>query len=158
MIFQIKRYIKFLIKSTNQHGVHSPFVYDLVTKCFYAEKNYPEHASYNKKQRLFLRIVDYFKPKTVWVVSDYPIDEPWKETFELASFPKPDLKDFENLLPTLTNDAVWVFGRIHENTETEKIWKQIIQHEKVTVTVDTFYFGLVFFRKEQEKEHFTIRI
>ena len=34
-MYQILSYIKFLFKSTNQHGVHSPFVYQLVTKCFY---------------------------------------------------------------------------------------------------------------------------
>ncbi|MDA9584813.1 class I SAM-dependent methyltransferase, partial [Flavobacteriaceae bacterium] len=28
----------------------------------------------------------------------------------------------------------------------------------VTVTIDTFLWGFVFFRKEQEKEHFIIRI
>src|SRR5690606_627586 len=40
MFYQIKSYIKFLFKSTNQHGVHSPFVYDLITKCFYDTRNY----------------------------------------------------------------------------------------------------------------------
>ncbi|WP_062053435.1 hypothetical protein [Aquimarina longa] len=38
MYFRIKAYFKFLFKSTNQHGVHSPFVYNLVTKCFYNTK------------------------------------------------------------------------------------------------------------------------
>ncbi|MEN8126127.1 MAG: class I SAM-dependent methyltransferase, partial [Bacteroidota bacterium] len=35
MIAIIKSYLKFLLSSTNQHGIHSPFVYDLTTKCFY---------------------------------------------------------------------------------------------------------------------------
>ena len=34
-MYQILSYIKFLLKSNNQHGIHSPFVYDLITKCFY---------------------------------------------------------------------------------------------------------------------------
>ena len=37
-------------------------------------------------------------------------------------------------------------------------WAQIKQHPKVTVTVDVFYYGFVFIRKEQQKEHFKIRI
>lgn len=41
MWYQIVAYFKFLRKSTNQHGVHSPFVYDLITKCFY-DKKQPE--------------------------------------------------------------------------------------------------------------------
>lgn len=151
-------YLKFLLKSTNQHGVHSPFVYDLVTKCFYGKTKYPELTSHNKTQKLFLRIVDYFKPETIWEVNDTSVEKPFTETFDLVSFPQPDLKNFEQLLPTLTNDSVWVFFKIHSNSENEKTWKEIKNHEKVTVTVDTFRLGLVFFRKEQRKEHFTIRV
>ncbi len=158
MIFQIKSYLRFLLKSTNQHGVHSPFVYDLVTKCLYSKKKYPNHTYKDKKEQLVLKIIDYFKPKTVWNVNDESVSEPWNETFELVSFSKPALKDFEDFLPTLTNDSVWVFGKIHENPENEKVWKQLTQKEIVTVTIDTYYMGLVFFRKEQEKEDFTIRI
>ena len=40
MIFQILSYFRFLLSSTNQHGVHSPFVFNLVTKCFYDKSKY----------------------------------------------------------------------------------------------------------------------
>ena len=40
MRYQILSYIKFLLRSKNQHGVHSPFVYNLITKCFYDKTNY----------------------------------------------------------------------------------------------------------------------
>ena len=39
-MYQIIQYIKFLLKSTNQHGVHSLFVYNFVTKCLYDKKKY----------------------------------------------------------------------------------------------------------------------
>ncbi|MEO9077418.1 MAG: class I SAM-dependent methyltransferase, partial [Gelidibacter sp.] len=42
---RILSYIKFLLKSKNQHGVHSPFVYDLLTKCFYDKTNYLEYEA-----------------------------------------------------------------------------------------------------------------
>lgn len=32
MWFEIRSYLSFLVRSTNKHGVHSPFVYDLLTK------------------------------------------------------------------------------------------------------------------------------
>ncbi len=43
MFHIIKSYLKFLWNSKNQHGVHSPFVFDLVTKCFYDKTKYPEY-------------------------------------------------------------------------------------------------------------------
>ena len=43
-MFKVLAYIKFLLKSTNQHGVHSPFVYNLVTKCFYDNTNYEDYT------------------------------------------------------------------------------------------------------------------
>jgi hypothetical protein len=42
----VKSYLKFLLLSKNEHGVHSPFVYDLVTKCFF-DSNFPfENSKY----------------------------------------------------------------------------------------------------------------
>jgi len=39
----------------------------------------------------------------------------------------------------------------------KEAWAQIKAHPQVTVTVDLFWIGLVFFRKGQEKEDFKIR-
>ena len=36
---KIFSFIKFILNSTNQHGIHSPFVFDLTTRCFYNKKN-----------------------------------------------------------------------------------------------------------------------
>ena len=44
MFFQIKAYLKFLWHSKNEHAVHSPFVFSLITKCFYDKKSKPEYA------------------------------------------------------------------------------------------------------------------
>ena len=43
-MYQIIAYIKFLWNSKNQHGVHSPFVFDFVTKCFYDKTNYSGYS------------------------------------------------------------------------------------------------------------------
>ena len=37
-------------------------------------------------------------------------------------------------------------------------WEQIKAHPKVTVTIDSYEWGWVFFRKEQRKQHFTLRM
>jgi len=71
---------------------------------------------------------------------------------------KATLEYFELLLPTITNETVWIFDDIHWSVDMDNAWKIIQNHPKVSVTIDTFQWGLVFFRSEQEKEHFTIRV
>lgn len=51
-MYLILSYIKFYLRSIKLHGVHSPFVFELVTKCFKDTKNYPEYTlleQYNKE-------------------------------------------------------------------------------------------------------------
>ena len=69
---------------------------------------------------------------------------------------KATLDYFEALLPTISNDSVWIFDDIHWSTDMEEAWEIIKNHPKVSVTIDTFQWGIVFFRAEQEKEHFII--
>jgi len=251
----IKSYLKFLWKSTNAHGVHSPFVFDLVRKCFYDRTDYPNYKilkdyrnsllqnkntievtdfgagsrvfksntrAINKiaknagisrnDAKLLYKIGNYFQPKNVleigtslglatsalvntnrntvtlegcpetskvaqsqfqkfnfnvnYVVAkfeDYLQNlnlEP--KNFDLIYFDGNHSKEatlsyFELLLPTISNETVWIFDDIHWSSGMEEAWEIIKKHPKVTVTIDTFQWGFVFFRKEQEKEHFIIR-
>ena len=68
------------------------------------------------------------------------------------------LSYFETLLPKVHNDTVFIFDDIHWSKGMTEAWENIKQHPRVTVTINTFFWGIVFFRKEQEKEHFTIRV
>ena len=47
-MYQLLAFIRFVLKSTNQHGVHSPFVYNLVTKCFYDRSFHNSYMSLKK--------------------------------------------------------------------------------------------------------------
>jgi predicted O-methyltransferase YrrM len=67
------------------------------------------------------------------------------------------LKYFETLLNTANNDSVFIFDDIYWSEGMTRAWEIIKEHPKVTITIDTFFWGFVFFRKEQEKEHFKIR-
>ena len=43
MLHTILEYIKFILTSNNQHGIHSPFIYNLVIKCFYDNLIYGDY-------------------------------------------------------------------------------------------------------------------
>jgi predicted O-methyltransferase YrrM len=84
-------------------------------------------------------------------------------TFDLIYFDghhtkEATLKYFHQLLPTANNDSVFVFDDIHWSPGMEAAWEEIKTHPEVRVSIDTFFLGLVFFRKEQVKQHFTIRL
>ncbi len=257
MWYQIKSYLNFLLKSSNQHGVHSPFVYDLVTNCFYDKKDYSEYQKVKafrnellqssgsieitdfgagsrvfksntrkissiaknagipyKRQKLLFRITNYFKPKIVLelgtslglgtasmvFVNDSTkiiTVEGCKNTASIAeaTFNKYHLKNiqlqnstfegffnknksdsydlvyidgnhnkkntlqyFDYLLDLINDESILIFDDIYWSKEMTEAWNQIKENPKVTVSIDTFYWGIVFFRKEQQKQHFTIRV
>lgn len=266
MLFQIKSYLKFLWDSKNEHAVHSPFVFNLLTKCFYDKKRKPEYRileNYRKsllknknfievtdfgagskvfksnrrqiskiaktagispkRAELLFRVTNYFQPKNILEIGTSlglatsalalgsrslgtkakvitlegcpntagiaknqlnefdcnnvdPIVTEFEnylqdinlrlrtetENFDLIYFDgnhskKATLAYFELLLPTINNDSVWIFDDIHWSAEMEEAWEIIKNNPKVKVTIDTFQWGFVFFRREQEKEHFIIR-
>jgi predicted O-methyltransferase YrrM len=246
--------------------VHSPFVFDLVTKCFYDKKKYSEYEvlkSYRKsllnnhttievtdfgagsrvftsnlrrvfaiaknagispkRAKLLFRMVRYFQPESILEIGTslglatsalslgnssrkfgtkiITLEgcpntlEVTKKMFQISSFnlnyhniefintefssyletatgncdwklilfdgnhsKKATLEYFEILLPSISNDSVWIFDDIHWSKGMEEAWEFIKNHPKVTVSIDTFQWGIIFFRKEQAKEHFTIRV
>jgi len=51
-----------------------------------------------------------------------------------------------------------ILDDIHWSREMNAAWKKIIANKQVTVSIDTFQWGLIFFRKEQKKQDFRIRV
>jgi len=71
---------------------------------------------------------------------------------------EPTISYFFELLKKSNKDSIFIFDDIHWSAEMEKAWKQIQQHDSVTLTIDLFFIGLVFFSPDfKVKQHFTIR-
>jgi predicted O-methyltransferase YrrM len=257
MLFQIKSYIKFLWQSKNEHAVHSPFVFNLLTKCFYDKTKKVEYLDLSnyrntllqnkntievtdfgagsrvfksnkrpiyriaqtagisvKRAQLLFRITHYFQPETILEIGtslglataalsfgnpkakistlegcpetakqaqlqlqkfncnnvenlitefkDY-LQNIQTANFQLIYFDgnhqkQATLDYFDLLLPTVSNESLWIFDDIHWSSEMEEAWEIIKKHPKVSVTIDTYQWGFVFFRYEQPKEHFVIRV
>lgn len=255
-MFQIIAYIRFLLASTNEHGVHSPFVYDLITRCFYNKAKLPIYkqlACYRnalltnhhhikvtdfgagsrvfkshkrqisaiaktagitkKRARLLARLTRYFQfesvlelgtslglassaiafanpkvvlttlegcPETAGVAMQqfktHQLDNITAVTTDFSTYLKSysktndlvyfdgnhqkaaTLSYFNHLVDLATNDTVFIFDDIHWSKDMEEAWDIIKSHPKVSITIDTFFWGFVFFRTEtKHKEHFVIR-
>ena len=257
MIHQSKSFIKFIRLSKNRHGVHSPFVYDLVTKCFNDKRKHPEYellkshrqalrsdpstfemkdfgqgsrvfkgnarkvsavvknaGMRKKRQKLLFRLAKYFKSENILelgtslglgtvalsvsnefaaintvegctntlkkaqeyfekfnlhnieihqkLFSDF-LSENTSEKFDLIFIDgdhngERTLLYFNSLLKNIHNDSVIIFDDIYWSKEMTEAWQKIIADENVTVSIDTFQWGMVFFRKEQPKQHFVVRV
>ncbi|SDG96092.1 O-methyltransferase [Psychroflexus sediminis] len=266
MWFKAKAFLKFLWHSKNQHGIHSPFVYKLITKCFYNKEHLEayelwdkakktlstsnkvlevqdigagskifkgnlrpvskiaKHVSISRKRaRLMSRLVDYLSVKNalelgtsiglgsisiagsgrarLTTIEACPATSAYAQSlFEKLKLTKitgmnssfdegltelnpprslaregseekfdlifidghhdgeATLSYFESLLKHKHNDTLFILDDIHWSPAMEMAWEAIKTHEEVRVTIDTFQWGLVFFRKEQVKQDFVIRV
>ena len=64
---------------------------------------------------------------------------------------------FNWCLPKIHEGSLLIFDDIYWSQEMKEAWTTIKNHPEVTVTVDLFWMGLVYFRKGQAKEHFKIK-
>ena len=69
---------------------------------------------------------------------------------------EPTMRYFNLCLTKHTENSIFVLDDIYWSAEMEKAWREICAHPAVTVSVDLFQVGLLFFRKKQPKQHFTI--
>lgn len=165
MVFHLLSYLKFIIRSSNEHGVHSPFVYNFLTKGLYTKRQ--SHTPL--EEHVLTKAISYFNYKSIgFVDADDYIKEKIVANFDHLAFdtlPLDVIYVGENgtLFKSISkasyhNDTMLMINGIYKNRERKVSWERIKKLPEVSVTLDLFHCGLVFFRKEQAKEHFKIRI
>ena len=227
------KYLKYRWSASNAkgHGVHSPFVYDLIRNVLMDQRNYyafeaiefcrvevlnDKRVLSKKYCQLIFRIINYYSPKNILEIgSSLGITTSYlaaanakatvhtlQEAYEIAAIAEsnfkkmglnnismikgeiditlpafletensldfvfvngghrqePILRYFQQLLFKVHENAIILFADIHLSEEMEAAWKEIQDHPQVMFTVDLFFIGLVFFRKEMKvKQHFSIK-
>ncbi len=70
----------------------------------------------------------------------------------------PTLDYFHQLRSRCGSSSILIFDDIHWSAEMEEAWAEIRQHPSVTLTIDLFFIGIVFFNPDiNHKQHYTIR-
>ncbi|MDO9186507.1 MAG: class I SAM-dependent methyltransferase [Bacteroidia bacterium] len=240
-IFFIYNYFIYRLKAVNEHGVHSPFVFSLLTNVIYNKNEYysfqkiekvreellsskkiikisgsaKPYTLPSKYSRLLFRLVNHFMPpKTIEIGTSYGINTAYmasansnnsiitiEKDQEIAEIAKQNFKQLkiknieqktghvddilkaivannQNLvfvcfdghhckqdvlnyfylcIDKVTDESVFVFENMYLSAELKEAWNEIKNDNRVTVTLDLFFMGLVFFRKTQMKQHFVIK-
>lgn len=65
---------------------------------------------------------------------------------------------FKACLSKVNENSIFIFDDIHWSTDMERAWKEIKDDPAVTLSIDFFFLGIVFFRKGQPKQHFILRL
>jgi predicted O-methyltransferase YrrM len=259
LLFQALSYFRFLLRSGNAHGLHSPFVFGLyahvinhdglfaaftaIEKRRQALKNSSQtiqvrdfgagsHTGAGRQRRLrdiartaakppqlaqlLFRLVNHFQPRTILELGtslglttaylaaadsrsrvltfegcpataaiahetfaelglrnvelvEGNLDETLTPALAALAAPldfaffdgnhryEPTLRYFELCLPHRTERSVFVLDDIHWSADMERAWSVIRKHPEVRLTVDLFFVGLVFFRRNQPRQHFRLR-
>lgn len=165
-MLQIINYLKFLIKSTNQHGVHSPFVFNYVTKCLYSKQKLDNAKSIN----ILLKSISYFDYNTIELQGsddlkkrlhiDFPNVIMGANMIDLLYVEELGIGELKRLFSEgkFHYNSMIFIDSIHQTPEKQELWRKLVALPMITVSIDMFHCGVLFIRKEQVKEHFTIRI
>lgn len=144
--------------------MHSPFVYDFVTKGLYKKgksihnlKDFDGVDTLSKKEKIILsKIVDYFKIKDFLIINNnitYTSGKTNKYLYiKSLNYLKNISTDF------LKNHKLIIVHGIYHSKEHQSIWKSTLEKTTNIVSVNLYYFGLIFYRPQQAKEHFKIRV
>ncbi|HLO89532.1 MAG: class I SAM-dependent methyltransferase [Chloroflexota bacterium] len=258
---QLFKYSLYLKNAKTKHGVHSPFVFDLITKVFEDRTVYPVYnrveetrkkllhnrnlleivdfganagrAGYTtsfekvkdiarrssitpKQGQLLYRLVRYFKPdvilelgtslgmSSIYQVSGSPdsffigmegcattaaiaeenlkrYTDPQNYSMVIGNFNtmltgviekiqkvdfvfldgnhayRPTLHYFSQLMPIMHDESVMVIHDIYWSRDMEKAWQEIKNDARVTISIDLYRMGIIFFRKGMPKQDFILR-
>lgn len=66
------------------------------------------------------------------------------------------LRYFNQCLKKANDNSIFIFDDIYWSREMSEAWEIIKADPAVTVSLDIFQMGIVFFRKEQAKQHFVL--
>ncbi len=77
--------------------------------------------------------------------------------FSNMFFGKELVELFLECLPFVDENSVFIFSRIHTSKLMENAWNEIIRNENISLSLDIFHFGIVFFKKNIAKQHFNLK-
>ncbi len=136
MIYKLFRYVSFFVSSIDQYSVHSPIVFKLLIECIY-----------KIDKKLILKDLSILEKN----IRDIYLDE--FEVNYIDNILSVNISEF-----VLKGDRIIIIKNIRKKNE-YYLWKKIILDNKIKVSLDFYYFGLVINKsKNLQKQDYQIRL
>lgn len=136
MIYKIFRYVSFFVSSIDQYSVHSPIVFKLLIECIY-----------KIDKKLILKDLSILEKN----IRDIYLDE--FEVNYIDNILSVNISEF-----VLKGDRIIIIKNIRKKNE-YYLWKKIILDNKIKVSLDFYYFGLIINKsKNLQKQDYQIRL
>jgi len=71
---------------------------------------------------------------------------------------EPTIKYFHQILPFVHDESILVFDDIYWSVEMKQAWEAIKNHHQVTISIDLYHCGILFFRTNAPKQHYILKI
>ncbi len=136
MIYKVFRYVSFFVSSIDQYSVHSPIVFKLLIECIY-----------KLDKKLILKDLSILEKS----IRDIYLDE--FEVNYIDNILSINISEF-----ALKGDRIIIIKNIRKKNE-YYLWKKIILDNKIKVSLDFYYFGLIINKsKNLQKQDYQIRL
>ena len=136
MIYKLFRYVSFFVSSIDQYSVHSPIVFKLLIECIY-----------KIDKKLILKDLSILEKN----IRDIYLDE--FEVNYIDNILSINISEF-----ALKGDRIIIIKNIRKKNE-YYLWKKIILDNKIKVSLDFYYFGLIINKsKNLQKQDYQIRL
>lgn len=155
------QYLQYRWQSKTRHGVHSPFVYELIDKVLLDKSPLKQGYSIQcpglelKYENLINRIAAYYHYNNIVYL---PTENKDADVLLIQSAPTIWINTFKEHQHLFKDHCIVIVTDIHKTLSHTAEWNKLVADNNVRMSIDLYQIGLLLFRKEfKEKQHFILQ-
>jgi hypothetical protein len=155
LFFRLREWWKYWRAAKSRHGIHSPFVYLLIDQGL---RTPLPKAVREQLRRESSTSYQYRQASTIYRVTTFLREAYSMSPVALEESNDSILKAFADKAFTLKEGPYLLVKDIHKTPKNAAVWKKLSADNRVNLSIDLWYIGLLFYRPDfKEKQHFILK-